>query len=293
VYNQFLFATSFKVSMKNINRFDHGHFFQMSPINLIIKRLSLVLVLGLCFITPYCNAQLEQTIEQIKPSVVGIGTYQKMRAPPVNFLGTGFVVGDGLHVVTNAHVIPDVLNSEAKESNVVITGKGSSPEIRAAEIIALDREHDVALLRISGAALPPMQLGEAHIVREGRLMAYTGFPIGMVLGFYPVTHQAIVSSITPIILPAHNARQLDASMIRQLNKSPYMVFQLDGIAYPGSSGSPLYDPETGLVYGIVNMVFVKGKKESALSNPSGISYAIPGNYIKSIMNRIGNKMESN
>ncbi len=83
-------------------------------------------------------------------------------------------------------------------------------------------------------------------------------------------------------------------MIKQLRKSPFMVFQLDGIAYPGSSGSPLYDPETGIVYGIVNMVLVKGKKESALTDPSGISYAISGNYIKSLMNnRIGNKTGSN
>ncbi len=65
-------------------------------------------------------------------------------------------------------------------------------------------------------------------------------------------------------------------MIGQLQKPRYAVFQLDGTAYPGSSGSPLYDPETGLVYGVINMVFVKGTKEAALSNPSGITYAIPG-----------------
>jgi S1-C subfamily serine protease len=107
----------------------------------------------------------------------------------------------------------------------------------------------------------------------------------MILGFYPVTHRAMVSSITPIVLPAHNSRQLNAKLIGQLQKSAYAVFQLDGTAYPGSSGSPLYDPETGLVYGVVNMVFVKGKKEAALSNPSGITYAIPGNYIRELMRR--------
>ncbi len=286
MYNLFLLATFLKVSMKNINVFDYWQYFQAILLNVIIK--CSFLVISLCFINSYCYAQLEQTIQQVKPSIVGVGTLQKMRAPPVNFLGTGFVVGDGLHVVTNAHVIPEVLDIEKKESVIVITGKGSNPDVRLAEVIAMDKEHDVALLRISGAALPAMQLGETQTVREGRSMAYTGFPIGMVLGFYPVTHQAIVSSITPIILPAHNAKQLDASMIKQLKKSPFMVYQLDGVAYPGNSGSPLYDPQTGIVYGILNMVFVKGKKESALSNPSGISYAIPGDYIKSLMKRIGN-----
>ena len=65
------------------------------------------------------------------------------------------------------------------------------------------------------------------------------------------------------------------------------MLQLDATAYPGNSGSPLYDPETGAVYGIVNMVFVKGTKENALSHPSGITYAIPANYIRGLVERAG------
>jgi hypothetical protein len=34
------------------------------------------------------------------------------------------------------------------------------------------------------------------------------------------------------------------------------------------------------------MVFVKGKKEAALSNPSGITYAIPGNYINDLLKQV-------
>lgn len=240
-------------------------------------------IFGLVFGSPLWGSELVKTIEQVKPSIVGIGTVQMTRSPPVNFLGTGFVLDDGLHVVTNAHVVPEVLDIANKESYVVITGKGKQPELRVATIVAIDKDHDLALLKISGAALPTMKLGDAEKVREGQDLVFTGFPIGMVLGFYPVTHRAMVSSITPIILPAHNSRQLNAKMIGQLQKSAYAVFQLDGTAYPGSSGSPLYDPETGLVYGVINMVFVKGKKEAALSNPSGITYAIPGNYIRELL----------
>jgi S1-C subfamily serine protease len=105
----------------------------------------------------------------------------------------------------------------------------------------------------------------------------------MVLGLHPVTHRAMVSSITPVVMPGLNSRQLDVKMINRLRSSPYDVFQLDGTAYPGNSGSPLYDPKTGLVYGVVNMVFVKGTKETALAQPSGITYAIPGNYIHDLM----------
>jgi S1-C subfamily serine protease len=240
--------------------------------------LSLFLAAALCILSPASHAQLEETIARIKPSVVGIGTYQRMKSPALTLMGTGFAVGDGLHIVTNAHVIPETLDLERMEKQVVITGRDNEPEIRDATVIYRDTAHDLALLRISGAALPVLTLGDSELVREGRRVAYTGFPIGMVLGFYPVTHQAIVSSITPIIRPVNNAVQLDAKLIRQL-KTPFMVFQLDGVAYPGNSGSPLYDPDTGIVYGIINMVYVKGKKEAALSAPSGISYAIPGRHI--------------
>ena len=240
-------------------------------------------IFGFVFATPLWSNELVRTIERVKPSIVGIGTFQKTRSPPINFLGSGFVVDDGLHVLTNAHVVPEVLDIPNKESYTIITGKGKEPELRTAMVAAIDKDHDLVLLKISGDPLPAMKLGDARKVKEGQNLAFTGFPIGMILGFYPVTHRATVSSITPIILPAHNSRQLNAKMISQLQKPAYSVFQLDGTAYPGSSGSPLYDPESGSVYGVINMVFVKGKKEAALSNPSGITYAIPATYIHELL----------
>ena len=51
--------------------------------------------------------------------------------------------------------------------------------------------------------------------------------------------------------------------------------QLDATAYPGNSGSPLYDPASGKVVGVLNMVLVKESRENVLSQPSGITYAIP------------------
>ena len=74
-------------------------------------------------------------------------------------------------------------------------------------------------------------------------------------------------------------------MINRIRDSAYNVFQLDGTAYPGNSGSPLYDPGDGTVYGIINSVFVQGTRESAISRPSGITYAIPGRYIHELLQR--------
>jgi S1-C subfamily serine protease len=61
------------------------------------------------------------------------------------------------------------------------------------------------------------------------------------------------------------------------------VFELDAIAYPGNSGSPVWHPDTGEVLGVLNSVYVKGAKEAALSAPSGISYAIPVKYVHRLL----------
>jgi S1-C subfamily serine protease len=119
-------------------------------------------------------------------------------------------------------------------------------------------------------------------VREGERFAFTGFPIGAVLGLFPATHGAMISSITPIVIPASQSSQLNAKIINQL-RSPFYIFQLDATAYPGNSGSPLYQMDSGAVIGIINMVFVKESKETVLSNPSGIAYAIPSNFIKNLL----------
>jgi S1-C subfamily serine protease len=65
-----------------------------------------------------------------------------------------------------------------------------------------------------------------------------------------------------------------------------MVFQLDATAYPGNSGSPIYDADTGEVLGIINMVLVKSTREAALSQPSGITYAIPVRHLRALLDRV-------
>jgi S1-C subfamily serine protease len=230
-------------------------------------------------------AALADTIERIKPSVVAIGTFQASRSPQAIFRGTGFVVGGGNLVVTNAHVLPETMNFKKKEQLALFFREGTRSKLRILKKLAVDEKHDVALLRLSGKALPAFRLGNASKVREGELYAFTGFPIGMVLGLYPVTHRGIISAISPVAIPVHNSRQLKAEMVRSLRK-PYNVFQLDATAYPGNSGSPLYDVGTGVVVGIINKVFVKESKESVIQKPSGISYAIPIKFAQKLLGRV-------
>lgn len=227
---------------------------------------------------------LPATVGRVKPSVVGVGTFLKVRQPSTVFVGTGFVVGDGLSVITNAHVIPKELDAaRMEELGIVMNAGGETASFRPARLVGLDREHDLAHLRLSGTALPALTLGEDDAVVEGQLLAFTGYPLGMRLGLHAATHRATLAAIAPAVRPTLSSRQLDARAITQLQRTVFGIFQLDGTAYPGNSGSPLYDPETGAVVGVINMVYLKGLKESAVTDPSGITYAIPVRYVRALL----------
>ena len=190
-------------------------------------------------------------------------------------------------MATNAHVLPD--EAAAMDQLVLLisgnrsAGQDGALETRKLTLLQLDRAHDLALLQFSGAPLPALALDPSDSAREGQATAFIGFPIGGLLGFSPVTHRATISSITPIALPPPNARQLDAAAVSRLRAARFDIYQLDGIAYPGNSGGPLFDAETGQVLGVVNMVLVKGSRESVLSQPSGISYAIPVRFLRDLL----------
>ena len=224
-------------------------------------------------------ADIADTIERIKPSIVVVGTYKKTNSPQFVLRGTGFVIGNGNLVATNAHVVPESGDPDAPVLVIQARNTNGETQIRRAFLVNRDRNHDLAVLRIEGTALPALKLRNSDTVREGQLIAFTGFPIGGALGFSPVTHRGMVSSITPIVLPGSNAQQLNEKVIRRIKNGTFNIFQLDATAYPGNSGSPVFDQEFGEVIGIINMVFIKGTKETALSQPSGISYAIPGNFL--------------
>ena len=225
-------------------------------------------------------------IEKVKPSIVAVGTFERLRNPEFQFRGTGFAVGDGSLIATNEHVVSNILDSERDEKlAIAVRSSGDTVQVRSARKVASEPSADLALLKIDGAPLPALRIGDSDRVREGEIYLFTGFPIGPVLGLIPATNRAMISAITPIALPAARASELNARSIRRLKAGAFSVFQLDGTAYPGNSGSPVYDPRSGDVIGIVNMVFVKGTKEAALTNPSGITYAIPAQHLKELLER--------
>ena len=236
------------------------------------------------------RAGLPEVVAWLRRSVVIVGTFRPVDSPRFRLRGTGFVAGTGNTVVTNAHVLPQV--SEAQEGMslaVLVLGPDQAADMRQAVVLEIDRVHDLAVLRIDGAAVAPLTIADSDSVREGQSIAFIGFPIGGVLGYSPVTHRGIVSSITPAVMPAPTARQLSEATIRGGRAGSFNVFQLDGTAYPGNSGGPLFDPDSGAVIGVVNMVLLRGTREGALSQPSGISYAVPSKFVSELLLRAGIK----
>lgn len=243
-----------------------------------------VAVFGLFCLSTVAYADLPSIIEKIKPSIIAIGTYKKTQSPPFMFRGTGFVIESGNTAATNAHVLPDTNSPDGPELAILIRNSKGEGSIRSAHVVGKDADHDLAIIRFDGPALPTLAIGDSNSVREGQRIAFTGFPIAGALGFSPVTHQGSISSITPIALPAGNAKQVNEKLIRQIKHGSFDIFQLDATAYPGNSGSPVFNTDSAEVIGVINMVFVKGSKESAISQPSGITYAIPVRHLFGITN---------
>lgn len=232
------------------------------------------------------GAALEDVIAAAKPAVVAVGTYKATDNPRFRFRGTGFVVAAGNLMITNAHVLPEAIPAGGSDGTLAVIVPGAADDatrLRAARLLGQDRAHDLALLQFEGAALAPLPLGGDAAVREGRSVAIIGFPIGGALGFTPVTHRGIVASVTGIALPAPTAGALNAQAARQLRSGSFDIYQLDATAYPGNSGGPVLDAQSGEVIAVINMVLVKGSKETALQFPSGISYAVPVRFVNELL----------
>ena len=78
------------------------------------------------------------------------------------------------------------------------------------------------------------------------------------------------------------ARAINLMPVFRQFRGPYPIFQLDA-RLAGTAVSAI-SPERRSC-GIINMVFVKGSKETALTEPSGISYAIPIQHLKDLLER--------
>jgi serine protease Do len=154
-------------------------------------------------------------------------------------LGSGFIISNDGHILTNAHVV-----DAADEITVRLTDKR---EFKA-KVVGVDKRTDVAVLKIDAAALPVVAIGDPGKLRVGEWVVAIGSPFG----FDNTVTAGIVSA---------KGRSLP-----QENFVPFI--QTDVAINPGNSGGPLFNLK-GEVVGINSMIF------SRTGGFMGVSFAIP------------------
>src|SRR5579872_7402989 len=153
--------------------------------------------------------------------------------------GSGVVVDASGYVITNAHVVRG-----GGHVKVLVAVKGSSRlpdplQTRAvdARILGIDRDSDLALLRIDAKDLPVLRFGDSDVLRQGDLV----FAVGSPLGLRNSLSMGVVSA---------PARAIS-------NSSPILYIQTDASINPGNSGGALIDTR-GLLIGLELLMALAG-----------------------------------
>ncbi len=186
------------------------------------------------------------------PSVVNITSTEVvccdffLQPVPQQGQGSGFLIDNQGHILTNDHVIDN-----AQTVEVTLWNKRRFK----ATVVGADRFHDVALLQIQGATdLKPATLADSTHLLVGQEV----YAIGNPFGFSGTMTHGMISSIRSVILPSGN-RIEDA-------------IQTDASINPGNSGGPLLNSH-GDVIGITTMI--ASNPNGGADQSAGIGFAIP------------------
>src|SRR5581483_6617006 len=164
--------------------------------------------------------------------------------------GSGFFIDKEGHIITNYHVIAD-----ARQVEVTLQNRKKY----RAQIVGMDRAHDLAIIQIKAPDLTPAVLGDSKNLQVGQRVYAIGNPFGLA----GTLTTGIVSSIRPVQEP-------DGMVIDE-------AIQTDAAINPGNSGGPLMNYR-GEVIGINTMIL------SSVGQSAGIGFAIPINAAKAVMN---------
>jgi S1-C subfamily serine protease len=191
--------------------------------------------------------------EGINPGVVNIQVYVERGGVSGTGAGSGFILDDEGHIVTNNHVVADA------RQVTVLYYDGTEAE---AEIIGTDDDSDLAIIQVD--SLPtnvhPLPLGDSDLVDVGEWVVAIGNPFGlgssMSLGIVSAVGRMIPSGATPFAIP--------------------QAIQTDAAINPGNSGGPLLDLD-GEVIGVNAQIASSGTSANV-----GVGFAIPSNVVRTV-----------
>ena len=164
--------------------------------------------------------------------------------------GSGFVLDKQGHILTNNHVIDNAQRVEVQLSD---------KHKYKAQVVTVDKAHDLALLQINAPNLQPVELASSSGLQVGQKV----FAIGNPFGLAGTMTRGIISSIRSIRGP--NGSAIDNAI------------QTDAAINPGNSGGPLLNSR-GQVIGINTLIASNNADQSA-----GIGFAIPINTARAVL----------
>ncbi len=169
--------------------------------------------------------------------------------------GSGFVVDEAGHIVTNQHVVEDAED---------ISVKFADGTRREAELVGQDPSTDVAVVKVDAprGALRPLTLGDSGTVGVGEPVIAIGNPLNV--GISVTT--GIVSGVGRPIKAPNNYTINDA-------------LQTDAAINPGNSGGPLLD-------GRGSVIGVNAQIASESGGFEGVGFAIPINTVKGVVTQL-------
>ncbi|MFB7657000.1 MULTISPECIES: trypsin-like peptidase domain-containing protein [unclassified Streptomyces] len=189
--------------------------------------------------------------------------------------GTGFVLDDRGHILTNNHVV------DPAGDGGEITVTFNSGDTAEATVVGRDSGYDLAVVKVKGVSgLTPMPLGNSDNVRVGDPVVAIGAPFDLA---GTVTSGIISAKERPITAGGEEGDASDVSYVDAL--------QTDAPINPGNSGGPLLDSQ-GRAIGINSAIRSAGggsaESEGGQSGSIGLGFAIPINQGKRVAEELIN-----
>lgn len=173
---------------------------------------------------------------------------------PTASTGSGFVIDNDGHIVTNNHVVDGATRIEVEFFDGTLA---------RAEVVGLDPDSDLAVIKVDLpeddlAALQPVEFANSDDLEVGQTVLAIGSPFGQRW------------TLTSGIISA-----LDRTISGLNEFSVGGVIQTDAAINPGNSGGPLLDL-SGRVIGVNSQI------ESATRSSAGVGFAVPSNLVQRV-----------
>ncbi|PYK17048.1 MAG: hypothetical protein DME64_01300 [Verrucomicrobia bacterium] len=169
-----------------------------------------------------------------------------------NSLGSGVIVTNEGHIITNSHVVTDREGNQVDQIEVQL----SDGQTKKARLVGADSEVDLAVLKIDDPSAKPLKLADSDTVQPGDFVLAIGNPFG----FEETVTDGIISS---------KGRP---------NRTDFFgdLIQTNAAINPGNSGGPLINLR-GEVIGINTAI------ASTTGGSQGIGFAIPSNTVRTAL----------